>query len=140
MNMESRGENNMFKKRRKDTGSILERYHKSFHHALDGISYAIEKEGNLILIMLFIMIILGLCLIFPVTTGELLAIVISTGCLMASEMMNTSIEALTDLVTTKENPLAKISKDTISSAIFLFTIMFIAVLGIIFIPKIIEMF
>lgn len=138
MNMESKEENNMTKKRRKDTGNLFERYRKSFHHALDGISYAIEKEGNLILIMLFIIIILGLCLIFPVTAGELLAIVISTGCLMASEMINTSIEALTDLVTTKENSLAKISKDTISSAVFLFTIMFITVLGIIFIPKIIA--
>ena len=107
----------MFKKRRKDTGSIFEKYNKSFHHALDGISYAIEKEGNLIIIMLFVIIVLGLCIIFPVTTLELLAIVISTGCLMASEMMNTSVEALTDLVTTKENPLAKIAKDTVSSAV-----------------------
>lgn len=128
----------MFKKRRKDTGSIFEKYNKSFHHALDGISYAIEKEGNLIIIMLFVIIVLGLCIIFPVTTLELLAIVISTGCLMASEMMNTSVEALTDLVTTKENPLAKIAKDTVSSAVFLFTIMFIVVLGIIFVPKIIN--
>ena len=107
---------------------------------MDGIIYAIEQEWNLFLIMLFIVIILGLCIAFPVTIPELLAIVISAGGLMASEMLNTSIEALTDLVTTKENHLAKIAKDTVSGAVFLFIIMFIAVIGIIFVPKILELF
>lgn len=128
----------MEKKRRKDMGSVLERYKKGFRHAMDGIVYAIEKEINLFVIMIFILIILGLCLAFPVSIPELLAIVISAGGLMASEMLNTSIEALTDLVTTKEDHLAKIAKDTVSGAVFLFIIMFIAVLGIIFVPKILE--
>lgn len=127
----------MKKKRRKDTGNFFERYKKSFHHAIDGIIYAIESEINLFVIMIFILLILGLCLAFPVSIPELLAIVISAGGLMAGEMLNTSIEALTDLVTTKEDHLAKIAKDTVSGAVFLFIIMFIAVLGIVFVPKII---
>lgn len=129
----------MKKERRKDTGSKIERYRNEYRHAIDGIIYAIEKEWNLLLIMIFILIIFGLCFLFPVTIPELLAIVISAGVLMATEMLNTSIEALTDLVTTKENHLAKIAKDTVSGAVFLFIIMFIFVLGIIFIPKIIEL-
>lgn len=130
----------MKKKRRKDTGSKFKNYRKEYRHAIDGIIYAMEKEFNLVLIMIFILIIFGLCFLFPITIAELLAIVISVGVLMATEMLNTSIEALTDLVTTKENSLAKIAKDTVSGAVFLFIIMFIAVLGIIFIPKIIELF
>lgn len=129
----------MKKERRKDTGSKIKRYKKEYRHAIDGIIYAIEKEWNLLLIMIFILIIFGLCLLFPVTIPELLAIVISAGVLMATEMLNTSIEALTDLVTTEENHLAKIAKDTVSGAVFLFIIMFIFVLGIIFVPKIIEL-
>ncbi len=129
----------MKKERRKDTGSKIKRYKNEYRHAVDGIIYAIEKEWNLLLIMIFILIIFGLCLLFPVTIPELLAIVISAGVLMATEMLNTSIEALTDLVTTEENHLAKIAKDTVSGAVFLFIIMFIFVLGIIFVPKIIEL-
>lgn len=129
----------MKKDRRKDTGSKIKRYKNEYRHAVDGIIYAIEKEWNLLLIMIFILIIFGLCLLFPVTIPELLAIVISAGVLMATEMLNTSIEALTDLVTTEENHLAKIAKDTVSGAVFLFIIMFIFVLGIIFVPKIIEL-
>lgn len=129
----------MKRNRRKDTGSKIKRYKNEYRHAVDGIIYAIEKEWNLLLIMIFILIIFGLCLLFPVTIPELLAIVISAGVLMATEMLNTSIEALTDLVTTEENHLAKIAKDTVSGAVFLFIIMFIFVLGIIFVPKIIEL-
>ena len=129
----------MKKERRKDTGSNIKRYRNEYRHAMDGIIYAIEKEWNLLLIMIFILIIFGLCLLFPVTIPELLSIIISAGVLMATEMLNTSIEALTDLVTTQENHLAKIAKDTVSGAVFLFIIMFIFVLGIIFVPKIIEL-
>lgn len=130
----------MSKIRKKDTGTPIERYKKSFYHAVDGIIYAIEQEWNLVLIMAFILLILVLCFLFPVTTPELLAIVISSGMLLGSEMLNTSIEALTDLVTTENNKLAKIAKDTVSSTVLIFTVMFITVLGIIFIPKIIALF
>lgn len=130
----------MSKTRKKDTGTPIERYKKSFYHAVDGIIYAIEQEWNLVLIMAFILLILVLCFLFPVTTPELLAIVISSGMLLGSEMLNTSIEALTDLVTTENNKLAKIAKDTVSSTVLIFTVMFITVLGIIFIPKIIALF
>lgn len=129
----------MKKRRRKDTGNIFIRYKKGLIQAIHGIIYAIEQEWNLFFIMFFIILILALCIIFPVTIPELLAIVISAGGLMASEMLNTSIEALTDLVTTDENVLAKLAKDTVSSAVFLFTLMFIVVLGIIFVPKFIRL-
>ena len=51
-------------------------------------------------------------------------------------MINTAIEALVDLETTKYHPLAKIAKDTASSATLIFSIAaFIGAL-LIFIPKI----
>ena len=38
-------------KRNKDTGSALERYYKSFLHAIDGIVYATKYEHNIIIII-----------------------------------------------------------------------------------------
>ena len=38
-------------KRNKDKGSVLERYYKSFLHAIDGIIYAAKYEHNIIIIM-----------------------------------------------------------------------------------------
>ncbi len=130
----------MKKNRNKDAGSIFVKYKKGIVQALNGIVYAIEKELNLLVIMFFILLILIFCFIFPVTIPELLAIVISSFCLMAFEMVNTSVEALTDLVTTKDHPLAKIAKDSASGAVFLFFLIFIVVLGIVFVPKIMAIF
>ena len=130
----------MEKKRRKDQGNMVKRYGKSVGHALDGINYAIEKEKNLLWIMLGIVLILVLCFLFPVGTYELTSIVICTGLFMITEMINTAVEAVTDLITTEENKLAKIAKDTANGAIFLSLIITICVVGIIFIPKIITKF
>ena len=38
-------------KRNKDTGTSLERYIKSFFHAIDGIIYCIKNEHNMIIIL-----------------------------------------------------------------------------------------
>ena len=38
-------------KRNKDTGTALERYNKSFHHAIDGIIYVTKYEHNMIVII-----------------------------------------------------------------------------------------
>ena len=39
-------------KRNKDTGTSLERYIKSFFHAIDGILYCIKNEHNMIIILI----------------------------------------------------------------------------------------
>lgn len=130
----------MEKKRRKDQGNMVNRYGRSIGHALDGISYAIEKEKNLLFIMASILVILALCFIFPVSMDELISIVICTGIFMITEMVNTAVEAVTDLVTTEENKLAKIAKDSANGAIFLSLMITIVVVGIIFIPKVIAKF
>ena len=63
----------------------------------------------------------------------------SIGMVSATEMINTSIEAVVDLETQKYHPLAKIAKDTASSATLIFSITaFIGAL-IIFLPKILEL-
>ena len=42
--------------RNKDKGSALERYIKSFFHAIDGIVYAIKYEHNMIIILIAIIV------------------------------------------------------------------------------------
>ena len=59
---------------------------------------------------------------------------------MALELVNTSVEAVVDLVTEERKPLAKIAKDTAAGAV-LIVALFSAVIGcIIFVPKIMEWF
>ena len=62
------------------------------------------------------------------------------GLVMATELINTSIEAVVDLTCPKIHPLAKIAKDTASAAVFVFSVV-AAISGLlIFVPKIIALF
>ena len=108
-------------------------------NCLNGINYAIEKEQNLIYIMAFVVVVLGLAVVLKVNTYEILALVITSGITFSLELVNTAIEAVTDLAYSRENELAKISKDSAGASVFIMTVITIITVLIIFIPKIIEL-
>lgn len=126
--------------RNKDKGNALERYIKSFFHALEGIKYAFIYEHNMVIIVLAIIVvtIAGFC--FNLSDYEWLFCIVMFGMVSGSEMINTAIEAVVDLETIKEHPLAKIAKDTASSATLLFSVTAFIGAIIIFAPKIIMLF
>lgn len=126
-------------KRNKDTGTALERYWKSFNHALDGIIYALKYEHNMIIIFIATFVAIGLGAFFHVNLYEWLFILFICGAIAACEMINSSIEAAIDLITTEVHPLAKIAKDTASSATLILCI--VAFIGgvLIFLPKVLEL-
>lgn len=124
--------------RNKDTGSWLVRYIKSLMHALSGIKYAILKEHNMIIIITAMIVTTLLGLYFNITKIEWMFCILLFGLVSASEMINTAIEATIDLVTKEFHPLAKIAKDTASSATLIFSITSLIIGLIIFIPYIME--
>lgn len=127
-------------RRNKDTGTALERYFKSFKHAVDGIVYAIEYEHNMLIIMVAAILVMILSIILPISMMELIIIVILVALVMAAEFINTAIEATIDLVSTKEHPLAKIAKDTASSATLVLSAASLICGIVIFLPKILDLF
>ena len=123
-------------KRNKDTGTVLERYWKSFNHAIDGIIYCLKNEHNMIIILMATIVATILGFVLDISSGEWLFVIFICGAIAATETINSAIEAVVDLITTQYSPLAKIAKDTASSATLLLCI--VALIGaiIIFIPKI----
>lgn len=141
MSLELEGKISMKKVvRNKDTGNFLERYLKSFKHAVDGIIYAIENEHNVLIMMLATIFILVVSFVFNVSKMELALVVICIGTVIACEMINSAIEACVDLETTKQHELAKIAKDCASGASLVLSVMSLFIAGIVFIPKIIALF
>lgn len=126
--------------RKKDSGNFLVRYYKSFKHAVDGIIYAIENEHNILIMMLATIVTLVASFLLNISKIELALVVICIGTVIACEMINSAIEACVDLETTKEHPLAKTAKDCASGASLILSVMSLFVAGVIFIPKIIELF
>ena len=125
--------------RNKDTGTKLERYKKSFFHAIDGIICATKEEHNMLIIIpcMILAIIAGIT--FKISSTEWLFMILVIGLVIGAELINTAIEAVVDLETTKYNELAKIAKDTASSATLVFSIVaFIGAL-IMFVPKLLVL-
>lgn len=130
MNLESQ-------ERVKDKGNFLVRYAKSLKHAIDGIWYLLTHEHNFVIMIVAIIVttIMGFC--YHISKSEWLFVVACFGSVLGAELINTAIEAMVDLITTKKNPLAKLAKDTASSATLIFCIMSLVGALVIFIPKII---
>lgn len=122
--------------RNKDTGNFFVRYIKSFLHALWGIIYSLFHEHNMIIILAAILVVSFAGFFFDIKPYEWLFCILSFGLVSGSEMINTSIEATIDLVTTEIHPLAKIAKDTASSATLIFSITALIGAIIIFLPYI----
>lgn len=116
----------------------LKRFFKSFGYSIDGLKYAYKYEQSMFIhiTMLCFVIIFGL--ILRISKTEWIICIILCGLVIATELINTSIEAVVDLTCPKIHPLAKIAKDTASAAVFVFAIT-AAISGvIIFAPKIID--
>lgn len=125
--------------RNKDEGTAAQRYGKSFLHAIDGLVYCAKYEHNIIIIVIAAILVTICGFLFQISGYEWLFIITMIGGISACEMINSSIEATIDLITTEIHPLAKIAKDTASSATLVLCV--ISAIGgvIIFLPKIITM-
>ena len=124
--------------RNKDKGTPLVRYKKSFFHALDGFIYALKEEHNMLIIIPAAILAVIAGFTFKISSTEWLFVILIIGLVIGSEMINTAIEAVVDLETMKYSPLAKIAKDTASSATLVFSV--VAFIGaiIMFVPKLLE--
>ena len=122
------------KKRRKQIS--FERLLKSFTYAKEGIKYTLINEQNLIVHSICAILVIIFGFIFKISIIEWLFILIMIGLVICTELLNTSIEAIVDLVCPEVHPLAKIAKDTASGAVLVLAI--VAIIGgfVIFLPKI----
>lgn len=115
----------------------VKRFIKSFHYALDGLVYAFKYEQNMLVHILATVVVVLLGILVKLSFIEWLIIFLIISLVIATELINTSIEAVVDLVTSVENPLAKIAKDTAASAVMIFSIAAVLIGLFIFVPKII---
>ena len=111
---------------------------KSFKYAIEGIIYAFKYEQNIIVHSIVAAIVITLGIVLKISHFEWLICFMLFGLVISTELINTSIEAMTDLICPKKDPLAKIAKDTASGAVLVFASVAVVSGLIIFIPKIIE--
>ncbi|MEI3529757.1 MAG: diacylglycerol kinase family protein [Bacilli bacterium] len=115
----------------------LKRLFNSFKYAWEGIVYALKYEQNMLIHLLATVLVIILGLIVELSLVEWLFCLILIGLVIATELINSSLEAVVDLVSPNKNSLAKVAKDTASGAVLVLALTALIVGLIIFIPKII---
>lgn len=118
------------KKRKKDP------LYKSFQYAFEGIFACIKKERNMKIHCLAMTAVIITGLIVKLSLVKWCICFVLFGLVMSLELVNTSVEAVVDMVTEEYKPLAKLAKDTAAGAVLISAIM-AAIIGLlIFIPEI----
>ena len=118
----------------------IHRLFKSFSYAIDGLKYAFKYEQNILVHTLATILVIIAGFIFKISLSEWLVLALIIGLVIATELINTSIEATIDLVTKEIHPLAKIAKDCGSAAAFVSGVASAVICLVIFLPKIFAMF
>ena len=117
----------------------LKRHHISFIHAYEGIRWAFTTQPNFTvhLTLSFIAVVGGLY--FQVSPVELMMITVTIVFGLVCEMINTSLESITDLVTQEWRVKAKIAKDVAAGMMLIYAVGAVLIAIIIFLPKIINL-
>ena len=118
----------------------LKRIFMSFKYSFDGLKYAYLHEQSLLLHVIVMTIIIACGFGFHITPIQWVITLVMGALILVTELFNTSIEAVVDMVTEEFHPLAKVAKDCGSAAAFVSSIMVFIICCFIFIPKIIALF
>lgn len=109
---------------------------KGFGYAFSGVAYAFKTQLNFKFHVVALLFTALAGWYFKLSVNEWLWIVVASAIVLITELINTAIEVLVDLVSPDYNPKAKIIKDVAAASVLMAAIG-AAIIGlIIFIPKI----
>ena len=111
----------------------------SFDHAFDGFVYAIRTQPNFRFHLLATIVVILLGLYFSISPLEWLILVFTINTVLVAELVNTSIEAMVDLITLERRADAKIAKDVAAAMVLVSAALSVIVGLIVFLPKIINL-
>ncbi len=90
---------------------------KSFGHALNGIFILMKDEPNTKIHILAAIVVVIFGIFFNINTYEWCLLIICIIVVLGMELINTSIENLSDVTTNKIHPYIKKAKDTAAGAV-----------------------
>ena len=117
----------------------IKRFIKSFGYAVEGLKYAFKYEQNILAHTFATILVIIFGFVFNISFTEWLILLLIIGLVIATELINTSIEAVVDLITLEKHPVAKVAKDTAAAAVMVFALIAVLIGVIIFVPKILAL-
>jgi len=112
----------------------IKRTLRTFKFSMDGLVYAYKNEQSMLIHAIGTIFTVALGFIFHIKLTDWALVFIALGVILASELINTAIEAAVDLCTLEIHPLAKIAKDCGSAATFVLTLVSVVICLFVFVP------
>ena len=112
---------------------------KSFSFAFDGLKKLWKEEHNFRIHFFATILVIIAGLIFKISAFEWIAVILSIGLVFVTEIINTSIENLSDFVSPGENEQIKKIKDISAAGVLIAATTAFIVGVIIFLPKIFRL-
>lgn len=108
---------------------------KSFDYAIQGLVTFFKTQHNSWIHLIFAIAVVVMGFILDINKNEWCWLIFAISIVLITEMFNTAIEFLTDLVSPQYDPLAKKVKDVAAAAVLIAALASVAIGIIIFLPK-----
>ena len=109
-------------------------------HNGDGISHAFSEHSNMRIHLLIGSLVILASFYMGFSKEEVAILIFIIALVIITEMLNTAIESMTNLITTEHRQHAKIAKDVAAGMVLLSATIAVLVGLIIFVPKLISFF
>lgn len=113
---------------------------KSFQFAFDGFKIAFLKGRNFRIQLACLLLTCIAGAVFNIQAFEWLIIFIIASIVLILELINTSLESITDIVSPELHPKAKIAKDVAAAAVLIASFFAVWIGAFIFLPKAFSLF
>lgn len=113
---------------------------QSFKYASDGLSFAVKNNQNLRIHLLAACTVILIGIVFRITAFEMAILGVLIILVICTEMINTAIEEMTNLISKEHSKEAKIAKDVAAGMVLLTSIGSVFVGILVFIPYIKSLF
>jgi len=108
----------------------------SFNWAFRGVVHALRAERNMQGHFVIATIVLVGAIFYSLTRLEIVALLVAISFVLITEMINTAIEETIDLITTSDDPRARVAKDMAAGAVLVAAANALAVAYLVFYDKI----
>lgn len=123
-----------------ESDNEIRRFGKSLRHAMSGLKYAISSEKNFQIELVIAFFVLVLIFVLKVKNWEAIILVLMIMWVLITELTNTVVERIADILKPRIHPYAKLVKDIMAAVVLISAIVAICVGVIIFYPYFKEIF
>lgn len=113
---------------------------KSFSYALEGVAFAFKNNQNFRLHLMVGVFVAILAVLFKVGAFEMGILGVMILLVLCTEMINTAIEEMTNLISREHSKEAKIAKDVAAGMVLLTSVGSVIVGVLVFLPYIMRLF